>query len=80
MRRSWLYFATRSDRDSDPVLICSAFMPTAMSAIVVSSVSPDRCEITAVYAECFASSIAAKVSVRVPIWLEVGPREEPILV
>jgi len=48
MRRSWLYLATRSERDSDPVLICSAFMPTAMSAMVVSSVSPERCEITAV--------------------------------
>ena len=40
MRSSWLYFATRSERESDPVLICSAFVPTAMSAMVVSSVSP----------------------------------------
>jgi hypothetical protein len=34
--------------DSEPVLICSAFMPTAMSAMVLSSVSPERCEMTAV--------------------------------
>ena len=46
MRNSWLYFATRSERDSDPVLICSALVPTAMSAMVVSSVSPERCERT----------------------------------
>src|SRR4029079_19214579 len=42
MRRILLYFAMRSERDSDPVLICSAFVPTARSAIVVSSVSPER--------------------------------------
>jgi hypothetical protein len=29
-----------------PVLICPAFTATAMSAMVVSSVSPERCEIT----------------------------------
>ena len=40
--RSWLYLATRSVRAGAPVLICPAFMPTAMSAIVVSSVSPER--------------------------------------
>ena len=48
MRSSWLYLATRSERDSEPVLIWPAFVPTAMSAIVASSVSPERCEITAV--------------------------------
>ena len=46
MRRSWLYLATRSERDSEPVLICVAAVPTAMSAIVESSVSPERCETT----------------------------------
>ena len=46
MRSSWLYFATRSDRDGAPVLICPAFVATATSAIVVSSVSPDRWEMT----------------------------------
>ena len=48
MRSSWLYLAMRSERDSEPVLICPALVPTAMSAIMLSSVSPERCEITAV--------------------------------
>ena len=48
MRNSWLYFAVRSVRLIEPVLICNALVATAMSAIVVSSVSPERCEITAV--------------------------------
>ena len=38
--------ATRSERQGAPVLICPAFVATAMSAIVASSVSPERCEIT----------------------------------
>ena len=46
MRSSWLYFATRSERDSDPVLICEAALATAMSAMVLSSVSPERCDTT----------------------------------
>ena len=45
--RSWLYLAMRSERHRDPVLICVACVPTAMSAMVESDVSPDRCEITA---------------------------------
>ena len=40
--------AMRSERDSEPVLIWPALVPTAMSAMVLSSVSPERCEITAV--------------------------------
>jgi hypothetical protein len=48
MRSSWLYLAMRSERDSEPVLICRAFRPTAMSAMVESSVSPERCEMTEV--------------------------------
>src|SRR5206468_9172751 len=44
MRRSWLYLATRSDRDREPVLIWPAFVPTARSATKVSSVSPERWE------------------------------------
>ncbi len=47
MRSSWLYLAMRSERHSDPVLICVARVATAMSAIVLSSVSPERCETTA---------------------------------
>ena len=44
MRSSWLYFAVRSERLADPVLIWPAHVATTRSAIVVSSVSPDRCE------------------------------------
>ena len=46
MRSSWLYLAMRSLRDAEPVLICPAAVPTARSAMVASSVSPERCEIT----------------------------------
>ena len=46
MRSNWLYLATRSLRDADPVLIWPAAVPTARSAMVESSVSPDRCEMT----------------------------------
>ena len=46
MRRSWLYFAVRSPRASEPVLIWPAFTPTARSAMKVSSVSPERWEMT----------------------------------
>ena len=46
MRSSWLYLAMRSERDSEPVLICVAALATAMSAMVLSSVSPERCETT----------------------------------
>ena len=48
MRTSRLYFATRSDRESEPVLIWPAPVATARSAMVVSSVSPERWEITVV--------------------------------
>src|SRR5215472_2366422 len=47
MRISWLYFAVRSERESEPVLIWPQFVATARSAIVVSSVSPERCDMTA---------------------------------
>src|SRR5262249_7993928 len=40
IRSSWLYFATRSERLAEPVLICPEPVATARSAIVVSSVSP----------------------------------------
>src|SRR4051794_5738329 len=42
-----LYLATRSERDGAPVLICPAPVATARSAMVVSSVSPERWDITA---------------------------------
>ena len=46
MRRSWLYLAIRSLREAEPVLICPVFRATARSAIVLSSVSPLRWDIT----------------------------------
>src|SRR5699024_5142912 len=48
IRSKRLYLAKRSERDSDPVLICVAGVATARSAIVASSVSPERWETTAV--------------------------------
>ena len=51
-----------------PVLICPAFVATARSAIVVSSVSPLRWLITTPNPERCASAIASTVSVSVPIW------------
>ena len=69
IRSSWLYFATRSVRDGAPVLICPHPVATARSAIVTSSVSPERWDITAVYPSSRAIRIAASVSVSVPIWL-----------
>ena len=46
MRSSWLYLAIRSLRDAEPVLIWPAAVPTARSAMKVSSVSPERWEMT----------------------------------
>src|SRR5262249_5783775 len=46
IRSSWLYFASRSLRATEPILICPAPVATARSAMVVSSVSPLRAEIT----------------------------------
>src|SRR5205085_9711374 len=48
MRSRRLYLATRSLRDGAPVLICPALTATARSAIEVSSVSPERWEMTLV--------------------------------
>ncbi len=66
---SWLYLAIRSERERLPVLICPALVATARSAMKESSVSPERCEMTAVILCVLASSIASRVSVSVPIWL-----------
>src|SRR5262249_32836536 len=46
MRRQWVYLASRSPRATRPVLIFPAPVATARSAIVLSSVSPLRAEIT----------------------------------
>ena len=48
MRSSRLYLATRSDRAGAPVLIWPQPVATARSAMVVSSVSPERCDMTLV--------------------------------
>src|SRR5712671_3671353 len=49
MRSSWLYLAIRSVREAEPVLICPAAVATAKSAMNVSSVSPERCEMIELY-------------------------------
>ena len=38
--------ASRSERASEPVLICPQLVATARSAMVASSVSPERCDMT----------------------------------
>src|SRR5579875_582402 len=68
IRRSWLYFAIRSVREAEPVLIWPAPVPTARSAMNVSSVSPERCEMIDVYPFRRASSMASSVSETLPIW------------
>ena len=67
MRRSWLYFAIRSVRLAEPVLICPAPVATAKSAINESYVSPERCETIDVYPASAAIFMASSVSVNVPI-------------
>merc|ERR1719412_1365497 len=44
IRISWLYFAVRSERQGAPVFIWPVQRATAKSAIVVSSVPPERWE------------------------------------
>ena len=68
MRSNWLYFATRSERAGAPVLICPRLKATAMSAMVVSSVSPERCEMTVEYPNSRAVAMQSRVSLSVPIW------------
>ena len=63
--------AVRSERQGAPALIWPVFRPTARSAMVVSSVSPERWLTTAVQPACCAILMAAMVSVRVPIWLSL---------
>ena len=64
-----MYLATRSERAGAPVLIWPQPCATARSAIVVSSVSPDRCDMTDVYDARVARRSVSRVSVSVPIWL-----------
>src|SRR5919106_1108161 len=68
MRRSWLYLVVRSPLEGAPALICPAPVATARSAIVVSSVSPDRWEMTVPNPPPRARPTTSSVSVSVPIW------------
>src|SRR5690606_38533584 len=68
MSSSRLYFAVRSLRLAEPVLIWPAFTATARSEMKVSSVSPERWLITFRKPAARASSIASSASVSVPIW------------
>ena len=52
---------------ADPVFICPAPVATARSAIVVSSVSPLRWDMTVLNPAFLAISMASSVSVNVPI-------------
>ena len=63
-----MYLAIRSDRHNEPVLIWVAAVQTLRSAIVVSSVSPERCDTTLAKPAFSAIAMAASVSVSVPIW------------
>src|SRR6202034_995322 len=69
MRSSWLYLATRSERAGAPVFIWPHPVATARSAMVVSSVSPERCDITDAYEARPARAMVSSVSESVPIWL-----------
>ena len=62
---------TRSVRLAEPVLIWPAAVPTARSAMVESSVSPDRCEMIVAYDASRAMATASSVSVTVPIWFSL---------
>ena len=45
---NWLYFSILSDRHKEPVLICEMLGFNEISAMVLSDVSPERCEIIVV--------------------------------
>lgn len=74
MRSSWLYLATRSERAGAPVLIWPQLVATARSAMVTSSVSPERWDIMHLKPLRWASSTASRVSVSEPIWLTLTSR------
>ncbi len=72
MRSSRLYLATRSQRAGAPDLIWPQPVATARSAMKVSSVSPERCEIDrAVAGVAGTARSLSSVSVTVPIWLSL---------
>ena len=67
MRNNLLYLATLSDLARDPVLIWEDIVSTAKSAIYVSSVSPDLCEMIVLKLAALAIETTSKVSDKVPI-------------
>lgn len=67
----------RSLRLREPVLICPLLVATAMSAMVESSVSPERWEVTVVYPWRCAISMASNVSLSEPIWFTLMRMELP---
>mmetsp|Transcript_74640 Transcript_74640/g.216581 ORF Transcript_74640/g.216581 Transcript_74640/m.216581 type:complete len:227 (+) Transcript_74640:614-1294(+) len=69
MRRSWLYFARRSERHGAPVLISPVRRPTTRSAMKESSVSPDLCDTMTPQPACCDICAASIASVIEPIWL-----------
>src|SRR5918992_1093045 len=69
IRSRRLYFAVRSPREGAPALIWPAPVATARSAMVVSSVSPDRWETTRPKPASAAWETTSRASVSVPIWL-----------
>ena len=70
MRMSWLYLASRSERDSEPVLIWPQLVATARSAMVaVLGLARAVRHHRGVAGACAPCSTASSVSVSVPIWL-----------
>ena len=74
IRKIWFSLAKRSDLAGAPVLICPQRSPTTMSAIVTSSVSPERCETITPQPAAYESLAAWIDSVSVPIWLTLRSR------
>jgi len=68
MRKSWLYLAKRSERQGAPVLIWPVRRPTTKSAMVLSSVSPERWETITPHPAAWAVLQAWMLSVTLPIW------------
>ena len=72
MRSSWLYLARRSERHGAPVLIWPVHRPTARSAMNVSSVSPERCDVITPQPAPLAMLTASMASETEPIWLTLS--------
>merc|ERR1711972_588628 len=77
---SWLYLALRSERQGAPVLIWPVHNATAKSAMVVSSVSPERWEHITPQSLVLQSLTASMDSERLPIWFTLSRRALQALV